>query len=252
MDQDASDRIKLLKKPRRSQSRTHVYDANKLTTTYALTLTRENLLRVRATMLEMADDTIRAQERLDNPATRVLIDGSPLKPSAEIKESVDVFFGEKNLDARPAMNAVQDIATRFAARANVPVKWVWEEGSGNGAPVAATGPVYFEQGGLLKLVPYGKNRNLLSYQNIANALMKKDGGVFLRRITQTSNRAIGPLFRVRMFFVDGGKPDVWQPSSGRFNNLRGGKPPRGGNVIQGVPIFYLRLGIGRRISPRRI
>lgn len=263
--QDPASRLKTLPLARpTSRTRTRVYVAERFRNDFALELTEENRYFVRALMLDMADKAIDHQIALDNPPVRVLIDGSPLKDSLQIKESVDVLFGEENLDARPAMNAVKRIADDYCARYGINAKWVWTFGSGNGAPVPSSGPVFFEQGGLLKMEPSDPLARVhLSEANIAAGvgLRRTFGGgytnvgvarsTFLRRITQTSNKAIAPLFRVRMFYLNGGKPGVGSPSSGRFNARRGGKPPRGGNVIQGVPVFYLRLGVGKKIGRNR-
>jgi hypothetical protein len=103
---------------------------------------------VLARAVQIVDERVDRQVRLDNPPTAIFVDGRQGKPVLQMKGRIVVAFGM--IDVRSAMNRTKEIVD---ATTNVPHRWI----AGAGGPrveqqLAGAGPVFLAGGESVMLV----------------------------------------------------------------------------------------------------
>lgn len=202
---------------------------------------------------------VRQQEKLGNPLTSVLVDGSPFKPLGLVRRDIVANFGSDGRDMRRAMRAVEFAVARFGLEPRG-IYWEWLPGPGFPKDVALTSsspaPIPIGFGQTVYFVPRGRDVNLLAQfnQQFVDAIsppMFGDTnrlrapspgrpGAFLR-VKRSANR---PL-RAEGFWLKAGFSEKAARAAGARIGRQNSLSPRTGrpSYRQGIPFFQLKLRV---------
>jgi hypothetical protein len=217
---------------------------------------------LRAQLLGVMGAVIQNQARLNNPATDVFYDGSPVKDPLKFRKSITVLF-QGGRDVRPVMNQLLAEASKING-----VIWQWKAYSYNpgrmpelNSAIRGSGPVMMEYGDVILLVPkiFTASNPDPTYQNVLyvkgqgmyksrKGKQRKKPGYYAKVAANMRRQAKVTGFYVRAITTL--KPAIIQ-AAGRtlpkgvpftvFNTQRPQQTP----YYQGVWGFSIRLQTGR-------